>query len=102
MLKIQKTCPKSGNKMSEYPITDMFYSYINNTSKGNKRLLWIWRKKIFRQESEQISYDVFKQIWLFVISTGNKSEMSVGYCTLYGDMAGGLDVLSDVPKVYRL
>jgi NAD+ synthase (glutamine-hydrolysing) len=39
-----------------------------------------------------------------VLSTGNKSELSVGYCTLYGDMAGGLAVISDVPKteVYRL
>jgi NAD+ synthase (glutamine-hydrolysing) len=39
-----------------------------------------------------------------VLSTGNKSEMSVGYCTLYGDMSGGLSVLADVPKtmVYRL
>jgi len=39
-----------------------------------------------------------------VLSTGNKSELGVGYCTLYGDMAGGLGVLSDVPKtmVYRL
>jgi len=39
-----------------------------------------------------------------VLSTGNKSELAVGYCTLYGDMAGGLAVISDVPKtmVYRL
>jgi len=39
-----------------------------------------------------------------VLSTGNKSEVGVGYCTLYGDMAGGLAVISDVPKtmVYRL
>ncbi len=39
-----------------------------------------------------------------VLSTGNKSELAVGYCTLYGDMVGGLAVLSDVPKtqVYRL
>ena len=39
-----------------------------------------------------------------VLSTGNKSEMAVGYCTLYGDMAGGLAVINDVPKtlVYRL
>jgi NAD+ synthase (glutamine-hydrolysing) len=33
-----------------------------------------------------------------VLTTGNKSELSVGYCTLYGDMAGGLAVISDVPK----
>ncbi|MCX7983913.1 MAG: NAD+ synthase [Bacteroidetes bacterium] len=39
-----------------------------------------------------------------LLSTGNKSELAVGYCTLYGDMCGGLDVLSDVPKtlVYRI
>lgn len=34
-----------------------------------------------------------------VLSTGNKSELAVGYCTLYGDMAGGLSVIADVPKV---
>ncbi len=41
---------------------------------------------------------------LLVLTTGNKSEVAVGYCTLYGDMAGGFDVLKDVPKtmVYRL
>jgi len=41
--------------------------------------------------------------WL-VLSTGNKSEMAVGYCTLYGDMSGGLSVLGDVLKtqVYQL
>lgn len=39
-----------------------------------------------------------------LLSTGNKSEMAVGYCTLYGDMSGGLAVLADVPKamVYEL
>jgi len=39
-----------------------------------------------------------------VLSTGNKSELGVGYCTLYGDMVGGLAVISDVPKtlVYHL
>ena len=44
-----------------------------------------------------------KMGWL-VLTTGNKSEFSVGYCTLYGDMAGGFAVIKDVPKkcVYRL
>lgn len=39
-----------------------------------------------------------------VLTTGNRSEMAVGYATLYGDMAGGFDVLKDIPKtlVYRL
>lgn len=44
-----------------------------------------------------------KMGWL-VLTTGNKSELSVGYCTLYGDMAGGFAVIKDIPKkwVYRL
>jgi NAD+ synthase (glutamine-hydrolysing) len=39
-----------------------------------------------------------------LLTTGNKSEISVGYCTLYGDMSGGLAVIADVPKtmVYRI
>ena len=39
-----------------------------------------------------------------VLTTGNKSELAVGYCTLYGDMVGGMALISDVPKtmVYRL
>src|SRR5439155_26975583 len=39
-----------------------------------------------------------------VLSTGNKSELAVGYCTLYGDMAGGLAVIADLPTtmVYEL
>ena len=39
-----------------------------------------------------------------LLTTGNKSEMSVGYCTLYGDMNGGLAVIADLPKmmVYRV
>ncbi len=41
--------------------------------------------------------------WL-LLTTGNKSELAVGYCTLYGDMCGGLAVISDLPKtkVYSL
>ena len=39
-----------------------------------------------------------------LLTTGNKSELAVGYCTIYGDMAGGLAVISDVPKtkIYKL
>jgi NAD+ synthetase len=39
-----------------------------------------------------------------LLTTGNKSELAVGYCTIYGDMAGGLAVISDVPKtmIYQL
>jgi hypothetical protein len=49
-----------------------------------------------RPESDYLSPNKFGGM---VLSTGNKSEMAVGYCTLYGDMSGGLAVLADVPKV---
>jgi NAD+ synthase (glutamine-hydrolysing) len=44
------------------------------------------------------------KLGLLLLTTGNKSELATGYCTLYGDMCGGLAVVSDVPKtlVYRL
>ncbi len=47
---------------------------------------------------------ISNKLGYMVLTTGNKSEMSVGYATLYGDMAGGFDVLKDVPKtlVFRL
>ncbi len=51
-----------------------------------------------------ILMSVSNKFHAMLLATGNKSEMAVGYCTLYGDMAGGLAVLSDVPKttVYQL
>ncbi|MBN1477020.1 NAD+ synthase [Candidatus Sumerlaeota bacterium] len=47
---------------------------------------------------------ISNQTGALLLTTGNKSELAVGYCTLYGDMAGGLAVISDVPKtmVYEL
>ena len=47
---------------------------------------------------------VSNQFGYLLLTTGNKSEMAVGYCTLYGDMAGGLGVIADVYKtdVYRI
>ena len=47
---------------------------------------------------------ISNKLGALLLTTGNKSELAVGYCTLYGDMCGGLAVISDVPKalVYRL
>ena len=47
---------------------------------------------------------ISNKLGALLLTTGNKSEMAVGYCTLYGDMCGGLAVIADVPKslVYRL
>jgi NAD+ synthase (glutamine-hydrolysing) len=52
----------------------------------------------------QILMAISNETGALLLSTGNKSELAVGYCTLYGDMAGGLAVIGDVPKtlVYRV
>jgi NAD+ synthase (glutamine-hydrolysing) len=41
-----------------------------------------------------------KKVGYLLLSTGNKSELAVGYCTIYGDMSGGLNLLSDLPKTF--
>ena len=43
---------------------------------------------------------VSNKMGALLLTTGNKSELAVGYCTLYGDMCGGLAVISDVPKTH--
>ena len=52
----------------------------------------------------QLLMAISNETGALLLSTGNKSELAVGYCTLYGDMAGGLAVIGDVPKtlVYRV
>jgi NAD+ synthetase len=61
------------------------------------------RKKTFSRD-RSLLMALSNKFGALVLSTGNKSELGVGYCTLYGDMVGGLAVISDVPKtmVYRL
>ena len=87
------------------PITDVFHSYQTALADA------------FRSRPENVAEEnlqarvrgnylmaLSNKFGSMVLSTGNKSEMAVGYCTLYGDMAGGLAMLSDVPKtmVYAL
>jgi len=94
-----------GIRFELLPITDVFGSY-------QKTLRDVFRDCKEDETEENIQSrsrgtllmalsNKFKAI---VLSTGNKSEIGVGYCTLYGDMVGGLAVISDVPKtmVYRL
>jgi len=87
------------------PITDIFQAYLKTLTPHFKGL-----KPDVAEENVQarIRGNILMALsnkfgWL-VLTTGNKSEISVGYCTLYGDMAGGFAVLRDVPKtlVYEL
>jgi NAD+ synthase (glutamine-hydrolysing) len=94
-----------GIKFFEIPITDAFRDF-----KGQFKEVF---KGLPENETEENMQPRLRAMTLMALSnklghllltTGNKSELSVGYCTLYGDMAGGLAVISDVPKtmVYEL
>jgi NAD+ synthase (glutamine-hydrolysing) len=86
-------------------ITDVFESYRKTLQK-----VFAGRKEDVTEENLQsrtrgaLLMALSNKFGAIVLSTGNKSELGVGYCTLYGDMVGGLAVISDVPKtlVYRL
>jgi NAD+ synthase (glutamine-hydrolysing) len=94
-----------GIKMFEVPIDEIYKAYI-----GTFKPLFKDRAEDITEENIQarIRGNILMALsnkfgWL-VLTTGNKSEMSVGYATLYGDMAGGFAVIKDVPKtlVYML
>ena len=87
------------------PITDIFQAYLKTLSssfKGPKPD--VTEENIQARIRGNILMALSNKFGWLVVTTGNKSEMSVGYCTLYGDMAGGYAVLKDVPKtlVYEL
>ena len=101
----RKIAENLGVRYLEVPINDIFQSYMG--SLGNE---------VFDASHDLTEQNLQARIrgnmlmafsnkfgWL-VLTTGNKSETAVGYCTLYGDMAGGYAVIKDVPKtmVYEL
>lgn len=87
------------------PVSDIFAS-MNKTLEGHLdgQGKNIAEENIQARIRGNILMAISNATGAMVLSTGNKSEMSVGYCTLYGDMSGGLSVLADVPKtmVYAL
>jgi len=94
-----------GIRLLTIPIAEIFQAYLKTLSVPFKKV-----KPDATEENIQarIRGNILMALsnkfgWL-VLTTGNKSEMSVGYCTLYGDMAGGYAVLKDAPKtlVYEL
>jgi NAD+ synthase (glutamine-hydrolysing) len=87
------------------PITDVFQSYLKTLAPSFKGLKPnVTEENIQARIRGNILMALSNKFGWLVLTTGNKSEMSVGYCTLYGDMAGGYAVLKDVPKtlVYEL
>lgn len=87
------------------PISDVFHSYRTALAQPFRGLPDdVTEENLQARVRGNFLMALSNKFGSMVLSTGNKSEMAVGYCTLYGDMAGGLALLSDVPKtmVYAL
>jgi len=96
---------KLGIRFLTIPITEIFQAYLKTLSLSFKGLEPdVTEENIQARIRGNILMALSNKFGWLVLTTGNKSEMSVGYCTLYGDMAGGFAVLRDVPKtlVYEL
>ena len=101
----KKLAERIGIQFKVIPIASIYDSYL-------KTLEEYFQGKEFDVTEENVQARIRGNLLMafsnkfgyLVLSTGNKSELAVGYCTLYGDMSGGLSVLSDVPKtiVYEL
>ncbi len=89
-----------GIRFSTVPIDEVFQAYLDSLAEP-----FAGRKPDSAEENIQarirgnILMALSNKFGSLVLTTGNKSELSVGYCTLYGDMAGGYAVIKDVPKM---
>ncbi len=94
-----------GIRFKTIPIEPVYEAYLNSLTEHFKG-----RKPDIAEENIQarirgtMLMSLSNKFGCLLLSTGNKSEIAVGYCTLYGDMNGGLNVISDLPKtmVYKL
>jgi NAD+ synthase (glutamine-hydrolysing) len=94
-----------GIRFLTIPITEVFQAYLKTLAPSFKGLKSdVTEENIQARIRGNFLMALSNKFGWLVLTTGNKSEMSVGYCTLYGDMAGGFAVLKDVPKtlVYEL
>lgn len=101
----KKLCQNLGNEFKEIPIESPFVSYLELLEPH-------FENKPFDITEENMQARIRGMILMafsnkygsIVLTTGNKSELALGYCTLYGDMCGGLAVISDLTKgqVYDL
>ena len=101
----EKLAGHLGTKLKQIPIDGMFDAFLSYLSPAfHENDPGITEQNIQARIRGSILMGLSNRYGSMVLSTGNKSELAVGYCTLYGDMNGGLAVISDVPKtmVYEL
>ena len=92
-------------KLFNVPIEGVFEKFLQGLSPLFKGVATeVTGQNIQARTRGTILMAISNKLGHLLLSTGNKSELAVGYCTLYGDMNGGLAVISDVPKtmVYRI
>ena len=101
----QQVAENLGINFEIIPIGDIFSAQLETLSSLFKGLAEdTTEQNIQARIRGNLLMAVANKFGYLLLSTGNKSEMAVGYCTLYGDMSGGLAVISDVPKtlVYKI
>ncbi len=94
-----------GVSYKELPIKSMYDAFIDTLADEFVGTGWDTTEENLQSRCRGVMLmAISNKKGYLVLTTGNKSEMAVGYATLYGDMAGGFDVLKDVPKtlVFRL
>ncbi|OQX79139.1 MAG: hypothetical protein B6D56_07560 [Candidatus Omnitrophica bacterium 4484_70.1] len=100
----QKLAKNLGIKFFIVPIEEIFKVYREIFKKHFKKVADITLQNIQARIRGNILMAFSNNFGWIVLTTGNKSEAAVGYCTLYGDTAGGFAVIKDIPKtlVYKL
>jgi NAD+ synthase (glutamine-hydrolysing) len=94
-----------GVRYDEIPIGRAFDAFVQTLAPQFEGLAWDTTEENLQARARGvILMALSNKTGAIVLTTGNKSEMAVGYCTLYGDMAGGFAVIKDLTKtlVYRL
>lgn len=101
----KKLAENLGIQFLVIPIDEIFAAYLNTLDTHFKNMpVDITEENLQARIRGNILMALSNKFGYLVLTTGNKSEMSTGYATLYGDMAGGFAVIKDVPKtlVYKL
>ena len=101
----RKLCENLGIEMIEISIKDLFNVYLKELAPHFKGMVQnIAEENLQARIRGNYLMALSNKFGWLVLTTGNKSEMSTGYCTLYGDMSGGFSVLKDISKtlVYEL
>ncbi len=101
----EKLAENLGVRYTVIPIDSMYECFLDNLANEFKNdEPGVTEQNIQARIRGTLLMALSNEFDCLVLSTGNKSELAVGYCTLYGDMNGGLAVISDVPKtkVYDL